>query len=781
MDKKHFITRLNHRELDRTNTPGGGSDKKPGFTLTGEELVARSKDLVSELESLNQEWDDYHLPNISKPVVVDISRNAKSKSRQSDIINLIKEENELVKLGMVSEYSMLIKIDNLNQLNSFKSKLDGQNIVLNDVVISSIEDIERYEPKIVKNKSSSKYKIKFLNFFDDEMNKIIFDSVITKLEEKKVNYEIENFRSQSIIVINKAQLDKLEFLKNTPIHSVEPLLETNIKLDNTIIPEVSDSNLLKYNDTNFYPTIGLLDTGVENNQYTKDWVSRGNGVRYQDSELNTNHGTFIASLLIYGDVLNSYNDHDVKGCKIIDVPVVPVEPISEAELLRNIEQGIKSNPNVKIWNLSVSLSGSIDDDSFSFFASELDKLQKYYNIIIVKSAGNDSAFSQGNEAGKISIGAETVRGITVGSSIRDTDDYEVYVKDNPAPYSRIGRGPANIIKPEIVHYGGDIHSKVLAPKTASDYLVAGETGYTSLNSLTKEMVGTSFSTPKVAKNLSELDHYINEDFNPLLLKALTIHSANYGESTLKDSEDRVTSLGFGKPDRASEIIREDNTASTLIFNGVLKKSRRIDIMDFPYPDVLIKEGHYTGHVKITAVIDPYLEQQMGDEYCQSNIDLKFGTYDQKVDYTEEDFLYKFNSRGRLDSENYLTGRHFSKRKINRNESLLNERLQLKYNNKYYPVKKYEFNIEELTDSNIKTLSSDRNWFLFFEGQYRDFIEDYANRSHSQLELPYCVIVTISDEDNSVDVHNSMLQKLELYNFSYNEISSQINVEINLNE
>lgn len=87
----------------------------------------------------------------------------------------------------------------------------------------------------------------------------------------------------------------------------------------------------------------------------------------------------------------------------------------------------------------------------------------------------------------------------------------------------------------------------------------------------------------------------------------------------------------------------------------------------------------------------------------------------------------------------------------------------------------------MTDSNIKTLSSDRNWFLFFEGQYRDFIEDYANRSHSQLELPYCVIVTISDEDNSVDVHNSMLQKLELYNFSYNEISSQINVEINLNE
>ena len=51
--------------------------------------------------------------------------------------------------------------------------------------------------------------------------------------------------------------------------------------------------------------MGLLDSGVSLNDYTLGWVKRGKGSVYEDSELDTTHGTFIASLLIHGNELNN--------------------------------------------------------------------------------------------------------------------------------------------------------------------------------------------------------------------------------------------------------------------------------------------------------------------------------------------------------------------------------------------------------------------------------------------------------------------------------------------
>ena len=33
----------------------------------------------------------------------------------------------------------------------------------------------------------------------------------------------------------------------------------------------------------------------------------------------------------------------------------------------------------------------------------------------------------------------------------------------------------------------------------------------------------------------------------------------------------------------------------------------------------------------TAVNEPYLEEQLDGEYCQTNLDIKFGTYNEKVE------------------------------------------------------------------------------------------------------------------------------------------------------
>lgn len=44
-----------------------------------------------------------------------------------------------------------------------------------------------------------------------------------------------------------------------------------------------------------------------------------------------------------------------------------------------------------------------------------------------------------------------------------------------------------------------------------------------------------------------------------------------------------------------------------------------------------ENGHYYGIVDVTLVYDPYLAPDMGNEYCQNEIDLKFGTFSEKRD------------------------------------------------------------------------------------------------------------------------------------------------------
>lgn len=55
----------------------------------------------------------------------------------------------------------------------------------------------------------------------------------------------------------------------------------------------------------------------------------------------------------------------------------------------------------------------------------------------------------------------------------------------------------------------------------------------------------------------------------------------------------------------------------------------MEILEFPYPESLIDQhGFYYGDVTVTLVTSPVLFAGNGAEYCQSDIDVKFGTFDE---------------------------------------------------------------------------------------------------------------------------------------------------------
>ena len=64
--------------------------------------------------------------------------------------------------------------------------------------------------------------------------------------------------------------------------------------------------------------------------------------------------------------------------------------------------------------------------------------------------------------------------------------------------------------------------------------------------------------------------------------------------------ERAKQVGFGIPKNVPDIIYNSPYEATLILRDSLAKGDKIDIMDFPMPQCLLKDGYYT--VQIIACL-----------------------------------------------------------------------------------------------------------------------------------------------------------------------------------
>lgn len=774
-DSDFPVINFSPRPQDNGKTSGGGDkNQKLSWLLTDDELQNRSEYLVSELKELESSWKSKNIEGLPHILKVDFIEKALANTHQRGIVPMFIVGDNTGQVGFIGQTSLIIKVDSQEKLKTIQANLSDTD--KNAMQISALTSINFFSPEIEPVDKELAYKLIPLNYGDDALNKRAVQFINESLNSKNIQHELVSYNENlPVFKLNDVTTDSLKFIRTLPIRSSEPMEE----VDNPFrfLKDLNNNyndKLAIFDESTSYPVVGLLDSGVSLNSLTKHWVTRGKGCQYSDNQLNTEHGTYIATLLIHGDSISDTNDSSIRGCKIVDVPVVPANGVDGVTLANNIKKAIEINPEVRIWNLSVSLKGEINTDEFSKFAMALDDIQEQHDIIICKSAGNDSAFYTKSEVGNLSIGAESVRSVTVGSLNRSSDSFAYSKEKFPASYSRKGPAPASLVKPDLTHFGGDLFALKPNPSTGSDFQEISDTASTDgLNFIHK--VGTSFSTPKVAKNLAELDLLTKQKYSPLTLKSLAIHSGKYYETPALSAEQRLNTLGYGKPDNASTTLFGSSYASTLILEGKLQKGSHIDIMEFPYPDALIKNGYFTGKIKVTLLYDPILMNNQGTEYCQSNLEIKFGTYDKKINTT--DFMSRFNPLKRDDPFNTLLKNHFGKTKIKKNPDYSTERTLINYGQKYHPVKKYAFDLSELKNSFLDELTSDRHWFLFLEGHYRMYAEQDAFQKQINLNIPYSLVITIEDPDQKEPVYTSMMQSLDINNFTHSTVEIDNDVRI----
>ena len=768
------------RDIDELRIEGSGTSEKPKWVLSGQELKNRAEYLSDSLNSIETIMEKRKDSPVPFSFIARIQEDATAKSKRKDIANFFQVKEMSSVIGLTATNKLIVSFDSLSEFGKISERL--KDCTNNDYAISCITDFEEFLPNVYEVEESCNYKIKLIDYQNYEQNLVMRRLLEHTLNNKKIEYNktdySEKFYVYKLKNVTNAMLDELKEADIfNALFSVEPMPKYVISLD--FLEEDDDIPIKKPDSEKNYMTIGILDNGIETIPHLKPWIDIERWSPYPESSINPTHGTFVAGIALYGDECEGKGWVGHKGIKLFDAAVFPdtsKEGLDEDELIANIKEAVKLyNEQVKIWNLSISITRPVSDNKFSDFAIALDALQDEYNVLICKSAGNCRNFESNRPKGRVHEGADSIRSLVVGSFAHKKGTYDYAEVNDPSPFSRVGPGPEFIIKPEVSHYGGNAGVDPL-----------GNTVTTGVKSFAKDGtlaqgVGTSFSTPRITALAAGIQQELSEDFDPLLLKALITHSASYPREMTVPSIERAKQVGFGLPKSVSEIIYNSPYEATLILRDNLAKGDKIDIMDFPMPQCLIKDGYYTGQIIATLVYEPILDASQGIEYCQSNLDIKFGSYDEKFerDISQRHIL---NPVGRKGAQNLFRGSVFSKTKMKNKSSdfALKERLQIQYGDKYYPVKKYAIDLSELTEQKkIDYLSSDKKWFLFLQGVYRDHIERLSQLESFTLSQEFCLILTIRDPFYKEEVYDEVTHKLDEYNFWHSNIKIATDVNIPL--
>jgi hypothetical protein len=768
-----------HREGDENRTEGGGGEE-PKWLFSDTQLIKKSEQLVAELNTFKNIITEKEKKKSIVPFVckAKLLEKATAKSRRQyveKIIDISYTKKNII--GVVDREELIVRIDTIQDLNAITQNIKDYN--RNIYGLSCLDRITAFTPLIITTDKNESYKIKLLNFQNYDENLAImrfFENILNNnnIRFKKTEYA-ESFivyklgGEQAVILDIFRQNDVFEAL-----FAIEPMPKYSIGLD--IIPLQETIPIKQPIEGQEYATLGILDNGIAPIPHLEPWLTGERFTPYPSDRITPSHGTFTAGVALYGDDVEGTQWLDHKGIKLFDAAVYPdttKETIDEDDLIENIREAIKSKSDeIKIWNLSISITDPIIDTDFCDFAKFLDHMQEKYDLLICKSAGNCDNFIKGHPRGKLHKGADSVLSLVVGSIAHEKGPFDIADIDNPSPFSRIGPGPEYIIKPELVHYGGNA-----GVKGDGSSSVTGVKSF-SMSGEIMQSAGTSFSTPRIAALATGLYQEIEQEFDPLLIKGILVHSANYPDMLKVPYIERTKYVGFGKPPTLQEMLFNNPNEITLILRETLVKGKFIEILDFPMPSCLIKDGYFTGQIIATLVYSPILEPSQGSEYCQSNIDINLGTYDDKKlrDTTKS---YILNPVGRINPRNIFGNELYSKRKIKNDTGTFaqRERLLIQFADKYYPIKKYAVDLSEMTDANKRYITENKNWYLKLRGFYRRYTEHKAELI-GKPQQDFCLIITIKDPTGKLNVYNETIQKLDAFQFWHNSlsISSRITVK-----
>ena len=375
-------------------------------------------------------------------------------------------------------------------------------------------------------------------------------------------------------------------------------------------------------------SVAVVDSGIE--QTVSAMRGLVDGVHHflppGTSATDGAHGTLVGSRVVFGD--NLEEDTGTRrlspACKVVDVSIFGADANGqivgpyENEMIRILDQIVPSlAPQVKIFNLSLSMERAVQRNRFTDLAHELDFLSREYDVLFVVAAGNiaspNGAFPSHfvHDTTRIQSPAESLLALTVGSIAKHTTSSTLSRTDEVSPFSCRGPGSDSGVKPEVVAHGGNLLSDwKLSPRTSAYGIHA------SGRKLAYD-VGTSFAAPLVSQGAARiLGQYPNASAN--LIKALLCHFVRPALEPTSLGLDPGTFCGFGEPDIDSCLVSPQSSV-TYIHEGQIT-SAEYEFVKFHVPASLATaDGRSHLRVRATLVYNPRVNRNNQSEYSMARM------------------------------------------------------------------------------------------------------------------------------------------------------------------
>ena len=713
--KKHFRIPDENVRFEKVIPPKGGkSYKRNDYTSHGNYLVKRSLLIkASVVTKEDYEWSKHLYLNIKSPPEVAIkSGKLKLKALGFEILSLNRFHKNVC-LARISKEKFASLEDKIYRYANNTGNPGKSNLA----ILDDIEEVEAREKLsgLLKKSIDQTVIIYLYNSLSQKERFLILNHLEAELGKKAIETESQVFANgatavscltnyntlasivQSYSTVNKVEINSAFYIKGSVRQSVLPaVLTINSPLSNSVV--------------------AIIDSGIESSSTPFRSLVTIN-LRYLPKSavgLDEDHGSFVASRCLYGDEIDSCLSSSVLTpyCKVMDVTIFGKDKKGESvgptnfSLMNIIGEVVKKYyKEIKVYNLSLNSHNPIIDFQYSEVAKQIDYLSKTYSVIFIVASGNINsplgAYPNDHfthKESRLGSPAESLLAITVGSIAKYDNVNCLALKDEISPFSRIGPGADQGLKPEIVCHGGNLNKSYKPVARTSSYGINQTGGELATD------VGTSFSAPLISQYVVRLvDAFPDATTN--LIKALLYHFSQKRAipATILNPHNFYT--GFGEPDIEQSLSSAPNTFS-YFFEGSIDQ-KKYQYVGFHIPSIFKTNSATKLKVKITIVFDPAVNPINYIEYSMSRISAT---------------LFK------------AQGSDFKEIAIDTGQ---------KYNLPWNPILQFE---KEFT----RGFSTG-----YWELRLRLFTRGTLNAQYSQ---DFAVIIEILDANNSVDIYKETLNE-----------------------
>lgn len=606
------ILHLKGRFEQKSNSSRPGNPELPANTIVFTEHI---ESLIKNLQELKAYWErETILPGALISVFyIDVIAKSRRISGTFSMGSRIISNNSIVGAKFVNDGRLkhiithYIDIALLDfTIQKYKQVLD----ILKEYFGSGISDQD------IRNINKGNISIQNGFISKSEFVKIIIDAHY--VEKFGISYPADIENKDSIITIYNTGIDTIDLLHKLGID----LLPRRVMDNTTILVTPDQLSILKqkapylismavtdisqlppleanYTSNNCSisipeptsePIIGVIDTLFDTRVYFNRWVDFRNMV---DPNIPTNpddykHGTAVSSIIVDGPSINPDLDDGCGRFRVRHFGVAIGNSFSSFSILQSINEIVKSNRDIKVWNLSLGSALPINPNFISPEAAILDRIQ-YENDVIFIIAGTNKEETFVEEMA-IGAPADSINSIVVNSVTRT---------QKPANYSRVGPVLSFFVKPDVSYYGGDKdHPMRVCTPVGEGFLQ-----------------GTSFAAPWIARKMSYLIDVMG--LSREIAKALLIDSAT-GWAAEKISPHI---LGYGVvPQHINDIIKTPNDEIKFVLYGI---SEQYDTYTYNIP-IPVASNKHPFIAKATMCYFPYCSRNQGVDYTNTELDIKFG-------------------------------------------------------------------------------------------------------------------------------------------------------------